>query len=209
MKHVRRVDPEKKRQRIALFGSIFMIALLLFSSVAYYYDTASSGSQSKFNGFEFTPKTYDDTRGVWVTTIDGEEIEFQSLPPQVTSIPYDASITPLLANAQYIGITADPAVDLDNAPAIGYVRLQLYLAWKKTFNGQIAPQEGTVLPVFGCANATAGVPVIFFNVSNETAIRREGDCVIVTGEQRGLLEAKDRLIFEYFGMLNNGEVPEE
>jgi hypothetical protein len=199
-------DPEKRRQRIALFGSLFMIALLVFSSVAYYYDSGATTSDQTYNNYEFTAKTYADTRGVWVTEINGTEVEFQNLPPQVAALPYDASITPLLQNAAYIGVLADPNVDADNAPAIGYIRLQFFNAWQKTFSAQIVPTENAVLPVLTCANATVQAPFILLNVSNETSIHREGYCIIVNGEQRGLLDAKDRLIFEYFSILKNGEV---
>jgi hypothetical protein len=203
-----RRDPERTRRRVALFGSLFMIALLVFSSVAYYYQGGDTTNDQTYNGYTFTAKAYDGTRGVWIAKMDGEEVEFQNLPPQVAALPYDASITPLLQNAAYIGITADPNVDENNAPAIGYDRLQFFNAWKKTFNVQTVAAEGSALPVMSCENASLQMPFIFLNVSNETSIRRDGNCIIVNGEQRGLLDAKDRLIFEYYGLLQNGVVAE-
>jgi hypothetical protein len=200
------IDHEKARKRKVLIFSIIMIGLMIFSvAEVIVYNQGGDGQQTEYGDYEFE-LTQSGDGYVWTTNLNGQQVEFQSLPVQVTYIPVDSDAILLLQQSQQIVLSADPAVTYTDAATVDYARLQLGLALVKVANAISSPSETSSLPVMNCSSATAQQPVVVFNLSNDTSLRRDGFCLVVNGQQIDTLKVKDRIIFEYYGILKNGEV---
>jgi hypothetical protein len=105
-------------------------------------------------------------------------------------------------------LTANPNSSLEDASTIDYARLQLALAIPKMANAMTQPDDRYLLPVVTCMNATPQVPVVTFDLANESRVSVSGSCITVHAQQRELLLVKDRLIFEYYGIMKDGQVVE-
>lgn len=208
-------DLEKQRQRRVLIFSIFMIGLLVFSTFAYFLSSPGSAgtTQLEYGDYEF----WYDPRPEWgtdaavlVTEINGQEIEFQGLPVEVGYLNVSSEAVTMLKAANQIALSTPTDLAIDDASTVDYVRLQLGLAIPKAFNAMSTDDERYSLPVFTCDEATPQLPVVLFNATNETAsVTLDGSCVIVNGEGRRLMQLKDRLIYEYYGILRDGEVVDD
>ena len=202
-------DQDKKRQRIALFGSLIMVGILLFSTFAYYMTqngASSTANQMTYGAYTFSLKSSGNGNGVLVTDIQGQEVEFQALPAQVAYLNVDPLAIRLLQAAPQVVLTVDTNLTKQDASTVDYDRLMLNLAIPKMINAIKVPDPRYKMPVLNCSNATVNMPVVQFIQSNDTKVTTEGYCITIQGEQRELLLIKDRIIYEYYGILVDGQV---
>jgi hypothetical protein len=204
-------EHDKRRRRIALFGSLFMVLILLFSTFAYYMtgNTGQGNDQMSYPGYEFRFKDLGGGRGVLVTDINGQEVEFQALPVLVGYLEVDPVAVQLIKNAPQVVLVSDPNESLEYRTNVDYARLQLNLAIPKMVNAMSTPDDRYQMPVANCSMASPQTPVVMFvssNGTNESRVTTNGACITVMGEDRELLYTKDRIIYEYYGILDNGQV---
>ena len=174
------------------------------------YGGGTGENQMEYGDYEFEYRDLGAGAGVLVTSINGQEIEFQNLPTQVGYIEVDPSAIFLMKNSKQIALLSDPNMSIDDASMVDYARLQLGLAIpEKAFNAMDKSDERYQLPVLNCSVATPQMPVVVFNMSNDTRITTDGYCVILHGQERDLMRLKDRVIFEYYNILDNGTVVDE
>jgi hypothetical protein len=206
----RTADPEKSRQRKVIIFSLVMIGLMVFSvaEVILYRGGSSDGSKLDYGKYAFSYKDYGNGRGVLVTQINGQDVEFQSLPVQVGDLAVDPNAISLMKGSQQLILTVDPNITQQEASTVDYARLELGLAIPKTVPAITAPDERYTLPVVNCSRATPETPVLLFNMSNETGLKAYGSCLVLNAEQGDILRMKDRIIFEYYGILKDGQVVE-
>lgn len=138
----------------------------------------------------------------FTTALGGGDVAVYYLPSTVAPIEVPSAVGPLLRDAQGVIYTFDPDVSSLNLQAIDLVRFDLsYILRKPTINAVISPSlQYQQLPVLGCENATAQLPVIAIGVAKDPAISLDGSCVRLVGNVSGLLEVRDRLVYEYFGV---------
>lgn len=203
-------EEEKRRQRRVMFFGIFMIAVMLFSTFAYYMTTTpGTENQLEYGDYEFSYRDLGGGAGVLVAEVGGQEVEFQNLPVQVGFLQVDPQAIVLLQNANQVALSTSTNLSQENASIIDYARLQLTLAMPKAFNAMSEADARYALPVFTCADATQQLPVLLLVPGNESSVTVEGSCIILQGQDRSLLQLKDRLIFEYYGIMSNGVVVDE
>lgn len=199
-------DRHKRRNAII---ALFIVGIMVFSSLAYVMVDNAGQQQMEYGDYEFEYRDLGGGAGVLVTEIEGQEVEFQNLPIQVDYLPVDANAVRLLKDSQQIALASDPTLELADAAMIDYARLQLSLAVPKAFNAMTKEDDRYTLPVLTCDQASAQMPVLLFANTNETAsVTTQGACIIVNGRERDLMRAKDRLIFEYYDILRDGQVVE-
>lgn len=199
----------RRQNRVMIFG-IFMILLMIFSVASVINYSPDSTNQMRYGDYEFVLETRTGGGSVLTTKLDGRTVEFQNLPVQVAYLEVDPTAIPTLQNAQQIALTSDVQEDVQAGALIDYARLQMGIAIPKSFNAISTPHPEYVLPALSCEQATNQVPVVTFNITNETArITTTGACVILHGNNQDLMRLKDRLIFEYYNILRNGEVVDE
>jgi hypothetical protein len=201
---------EKRRQRKILYFSLFMVALMVFSvlEVLIYRGDTGSTTQMKYGKYEFVYHDLGNGAGVLVTQINGQEVEFQNLPVQVAELNISPAAIDLLKGAQQIALSADPNTSVEDAAMVDYARLELGLAVPdKMFNAMSQEDARYKLPVIDCSKASPQMAVVLFNATNETSVVLDGNCLVVNAAQRDLMRVKDRIIFEYYDILKDGQVP--
>ena len=101
-------------------------------------------------------------------------------------------------------ITFDPDSEVQDLLYIDTVRnyLQSTIS-KNTIIVNTITHESDIyfLPVIGCENSTPFVPVIYFNVSNETSIVEKNDCIVINAQQAEFLRTGDLLVYTYHGVI--------
>ena len=203
------IDPEKKRQRIVLIFSLVVVVLMVVgvAEVALYRGNDTT-TQTKYGQYEFTYQNRGTSGTVIVATINNQEIEFQNLPTGVGQLSVDPRAITLMKAAQHIVLVVDPNMTTSDAATADYARLMLGLAIPKTGNAISTPDERFSMPVINCTAASPQTVVVMFNLSNSTSVVADGSCITLNGEQRDVLSLKDRLIFEYYDILQDGQVKE-
>jgi len=203
----RKVDEEAKRHRRVIIFSLIMIFLMVFSvaSVVVYND--DSANRMQYGDYEFQFKDLGGGNGVLTLQMNGREVEFQNLPVQVAYIAMDPQVPYLMRSAQQVILTTDSNNTEFHLQNVDYARLQLALAIQKTANAYTQVSDAG-LPIITCDDATPQNIVLYFNQSNTTAVTVDGSCIIVNAESTDILRVKDRIIFEYFGILVDGVAAE-
>lgn len=200
---------ERKRKRSVIVFGIIMIFLMVFSVASYIGTNPQGSSDLTYGDFAFRYDTRGDGSGVLLTEINGRTIEFQNLPVQVQHLPVDSSAIAAMQAAPQIVMSASPALDPQEGATVDYARFQLALAIPKMASAMSEPDERFSLPVLNCSHASPEMPVLLFAVSNATpSLENNANCLVLSGEQRAILQLKDRIIFEYYGILENGTVVE-
>ncbi len=202
-------EQERRRQRRNLIFSLIVIFLFVGGGVAgYYLGGTGSNNQNQlvYGKYEFTYKTLASGGVVLTTKMNNNDIEFQSLPSQDGDISVDPAAIALLKNAQQVALVSDQNMTLDDASLVDYARLQIALAIPNAFNGMTTNDTRYRLPVINCSMASPQMPVVLFNITNDTRVVTQGDCIVLDAEQQELLRVKDRILFEYYGILGNGQV---
>ncbi len=195
---------ERRKKRIVIGGGLFMAFLMIFGIVGVinYNPAYNTEVPMTYGDYEFTLETRSNGGQVLVTDINGQQVEFQSLPAQVAYFEVDPAAIELMKSSQNIALLSDPEYDEYNAGNIDYARLQMSLALRKTANGMLRDNEFG-LPVLGCENATSQTPMFVFNLTNETArLTVEDNCITMSAAEREMMLMKDRIIFEYYGMMD-------
>lgn len=199
---------DKKRRQMVIGFSLFMVALMLFSLFEYAFnrDSSTDKNQLNYGKYEFTYKDLGNGAGYLATDINGQEVQFQNLPTQVTYLNISPETINVFKAAPVVVLTTDANQSLTDLGMIDYARLQLSLALSKTSNAMLYEDERYTLPVINCSRASSQMVVVVFNTANETSVVTDGYCVTINAEQRDLMRVKDRIIFEYYGILDNGVV---
>ena len=175
------------------------------SEVVLYRGSSPSGEPTTYGDYEFVLTPLDQGQ-VWTTKISGQEVQFQSLPTQVGYLEIDPVAIGLLKGAQQVVLTNDMNQTPENAGTIDYAKLELGLAIPKAIPAMLNPDERYKLPVINCSRATPQSPVLIFNVTNDTSLRAYGSCIVLNAEFGDILRVKDRIIYEYYGILRDGQV---
>lgn len=200
-------NTEKKRKRLIIIFGTIMITTMVVSIIGFTDFSGTAGSQMRYGDYEFELQQRANGGTVLVSAVNGIQVEFQNLPLQVTHLQVEPEAVSLMRNAQQVILSADPLETPQDAALIDYARLQLERAFGKTVSAISTPNETYTLPIFNCTMASPQFPVVMFNLSNGTGtVVVEGSCIWFNGRDQELMRIKDRMIFEYLGILEQGAV---
>lgn len=192
--------PEEKRQRRIRVGiSLFMLFILVFSSVAYFF-TPDTNSFT-YNGVRFRGQA--DSAGFiqgYVAKIDGTQQTFFSRPTDTLNIELPIGFPESLRDAPVTIILFDPE---DNLTALyDLFRFELerslkdrVLAPAVTAQSPQYPQ----FPVYSCAQATSESPVVLLT-QGTIAITNADGCVTISGGQYDFALLLDRIRYRLLGV---------
>lgn len=209
-RYTRRLTEEeidKRRQRRVFWFSLFMVGLMVSSILAYTIVDYSNSTDlpMEYGDYEFEYRDLGNGMGVLVTTIEGQEVEFQNLPPQTQYVELDPLAIILLEGAQQVALVSPANLTLENAALADYSRLQLAIAIPKMINAIPEPTSGSPLPVINCSMASPLMPVVIFDQETNTTgakISVDGFCITLQGQERAVTAMKDRIIFEYYDIMD-------
>ncbi|MCK4589931.1 MAG: hypothetical protein KAT77_05800 [Nanoarchaeota archaeon] len=189
----------KKRKNYAkillLIVAVVAILSMIFSSVLIGMDS-DEATPSKYNDFRFQFQN-----GQWTTTINNYAMNFYSHPAELEDIEVP---NPENLNSPLIYVTFDPNATNEY---IALSRLKLDLTSQLTniyfSHGILDTSEEYDLPITTCQNASAYIPVIKYQESNETYIDYNNNCYILNAQSNiDYLRLTERIIYHLTGVIN-------
>jgi len=170
----------------------FIAFIMVFSIFGFIADSFIS-PKLRYNDFSF--KVVDNQL---VTKIDGRQYSFYSFPEDLKSFGIDSEASLLLAQP-VLTITYDS----NSSDASLFADIQYYIEQQLKDVRVIeraVTNEGSSLPKRDCSDASESQPVILLK-SGEPSISVEGNCIILSGENRGLLMVSERVVYSVLGVM--------
>ncbi len=188
---------ERKRRRIQIAVSLFLVFLMVFSTVAFYFQP----DPTKVRYGDYTFRAQVDSQGFiqgYTTKIAGEERSFYTLPDQSLDIALPEGFAATLQNAPLVVVLFNPE---DNLTAL-YDQVRFDFA--NAFSQPLVPgitQESSSYPfsVLDCANASPDVPFILL-AEGARGITQENGCYVVRGAQYDYAFLRDRIVYRYYNI---------
>ncbi len=183
--------------------STFLAVIMVMSGFGIYLSSSQSqGTKIKEDGLVFV---FDQSQRIYTTKIDGKKMFFYNLPSEVKRIPSDDFAAAYLRDAEAVALSFDPNMSSTNLQAIDILRYDLSLDLGKVTISAVTQKSGMYpsFPLIDCRNATAQYPVVLFEESPVTSITTQGPCIMVQSNMSGFLEARDRLLYDYYDVYSD------
>lgn len=179
-----------------MMGVMVFLMIASLASVMLYAPTPAG--QTDYGDLQFDIQ---ESTGFYVTEFEGRSLRFNYLPLNTLAVPTDLEAINLLRTSPFFIVTFDPLVDDEQLQFIDFMRYEFANVF--TNMGVAVTQNSSVysLPVLGCENATASMPVIDIRVAALPAIRKEGDCILLEGNMTSLLLVKDAFLYHSLGII--------
>lgn len=187
-------DEQKKAGKKRLYMSLFIIVIMSFSVLGFII----GGGSERYNGFKFK-----EFKSGWIVKINKQPIFFDNFPTDVLDIEMSSNIANRLKSSFQIDVTSDFNSTFKEAVANAEFQLSQALAHDSKFIrvGFRQETEFNAL-VLDCSNATQFVPVMYFKEANETSIKMQGDCIILSAKNAiDVIAIKDLIMYTIFGII--------
>lgn len=192
---------ERRQRRIRVGVSLFMVFLMVFSTVAYFF--TPDPNSFTYNGVRFKAQVENGFIQGFSARIDGEERVFYARPGDSQFIGLPEGFPESLRDAQFVVVLTDPSDNLT----------QLYEAFRfqleRSFGSapvlvSAVTEESEIypFPVYACDQATPETPVLFLTQGpiGITADSENPSCITVSGSQFEYALLHDRILYRYFGV---------
>jgi hypothetical protein len=191
---------ERKKKRMGMILTIGIAFIMIASIFAIIVDNQSQTIPS-YNKHNFLASS-----NGYKTKINGAYQEFYYHPTELEEIPLSSDIIAKVKNSKGIGIVFNPDDSItDNLQYIDVIRYDLESQMDKpVYFGITQNSTKYSLPVAGCDSATEEFPIILINASLNVSFSESKDnpnCIILDAKLKGLLEAKDRFVYTYYGIM--------
>ncbi len=209
-RHQEQLAKERRRKRMVFVFSLFIVLTMIGGIFAAMLYNPATQDRMEYGDHELYVKELAGGGSVYALKVDGNEVELQHLPALVTYFEVDPGVAPLLAGAQQVALVADVNTSTEEFPLVDYARFQLAVGLSVPSFTAMTGANAYNQPIINCSMASPQMPVLLFISTNGTpSITRDGSCVLVQGSGRGLLAAKDRLLYERMGVIVDGQVIED
>ncbi|MBW2982822.1 hypothetical protein KY327_00800 [Candidatus Woesearchaeota archaeon] len=195
---LRRIERRKER-RNRIIMAVVVAFLMVMSGFGVYLSGRGAQDQTiKDYGVTFA---IDQNTRTYTADFTGQDASYYYLPSSVEQYVLSTNGKSLLRGSQALVLTFDPEAPREQLGALSEVRLDLSsLLQKPVINAVTTNTSAYALPVVTCDNATAEVPVVSFEIDNETALVTEGSCLRVRGNGTAFYELRDALVYSYYGV---------
>jgi len=186
---------DKKKQVII---SVILAAIMVFSAFGVMLGSFTS-NEMRYGKYKFEM-----VNSQYVTTINGNQMAFYFLPSQVYYINVSSAVTNKIKESYMTMLTFNPQ-NTSSLQAIEITRFDLIqILGKNIVSGVLSPSDTyAAFPIITCDNATLKTPVIVFNISDNTSIVDENNCIYFNGRGTEFLRLRDRLLYSYFGVIKD------
>jgi hypothetical protein len=197
---LKRVQERRDKRKKVIIGIIISVLMVLSGFGVYLSGAGAQQSLLKEQGVKFKIN-YD--LNVYEAKISGVPLQFYFLPSGVSDVVVTAGFADPIRNAQAVVVTFDPTVSQVNLQVLDSIRFDFSsILGKPVINAVLSEHPSYPLPVVSCANATVQLPVIAFELADKTRIVHDGSCVTIYGNESSFLAARDRFVYEYYGIFN-------
>lgn len=181
--------------------SLFIVFIMVLSVIGFVLvDLGSSDTKKSFGEYTF----YKTSQG-WRAKIAGQNLYFNFLPDQVSSIQVDERSSQILTAAPLLAITYDSnSTYAQSMGQLQYYMEQLLNQNQKVYvvRGLINNTEFPTLPQITCTNSSQSLPVIVFEKSNITQITSTDWCIRAEGATgQDFFTLADRILYKILGVL--------
>jgi hypothetical protein len=199
-------DDERRSRFIRVGVSLFMLFILVFSSVAYFF--IPSQTSFRYNGYRIAATV--DANGFvqgFTTRIDGTQYSFFSRPEDSLGIPLPAGFVEEISSAQAIFVVFDPNSNLTPFSDAFRFELERSLAPTPIIPAITQPADPTLLQgasftafsVISCEQAVPGMPVLIL-AEGPRGIERTEPCYTISGSQFDFALLRDRIVYRILGV---------
>lgn len=190
------VRKEKKNKGGIILASF--IALIMVGSILGIVMSDRRSNQFKYKDIKFRQ----DSNG-WSTVINNQKLIFDYFPADVEQIELSQDIIAALTQRPEIDTTSKINDTFSEEIALAQYNMALTLSNLNIYIRQGFTTNNTFnLPILTCKDATAAVPIIYFEQSNQTKITLEKNCIIAEARNNiDILRIKDRLIYSLLGII--------
>ena len=173
-------------------------ALMVFSVLGVVLDYSFS------NKMKYGKQTFQLTsEGQYITVVGDKRLAFNYFPSELEGINLSADAKAMIDSAQMVLVTFNSTdVAAEDLYYIDFIRFDISQNFPKdVFLGIEQADDRYPLPLISCTNASYYAPVISLELSNETALNKEGYCISVKGEKSELVRAYERFLYGYYGVM--------
>lgn len=193
---LRRIERRKERRNRIIMAVV--VAFLMVMSGFGVYLSGRGAQQETVKDYGVTFAIDQNTR-TYKADFTGEQASYYYLPSSVEQHALSLEERSLLRDSQALILTFDPDAPRQQLGALSEVRLDLSsLLQKPVINAVTTNTSAYALPVVTCDNATAEMPVVSFEVDDETALVADGSCLRVRGNGTAFYELRDALVYSYY-----------
>ncbi len=183
--------------------AIFFGLIMMTSTIGFIASYTSDGSDKvTYNGFKFIR-----TNQGFSVTINEQELLFGALPDSLTNIPLEDQIVNRIRDAESVTLTYDPLSQINTTGGLIEYDLENVLGQVLDIYVQRAVTNNTPFPSLlqaDCSQATAFVPVISWELGNESTFKFDGDCIRATARSDiDALRLSERLSYRLLGVMSS------
>lgn len=190
---------KKKSNRSAIIITILISAFMILSvfEVVLFYNPGTD--QLKYGKYSFNT-----VQSGYQVKANGKYYVFDYFPSDVEQINLSPSISSQLKNAQALIFSFNPEESADNLQYVDTLRYELSQQSPIPIIAAVTniSLNYSGLPVLTCTNATNLVPVILLNISADTSISQNDNCIIMNAKLKQIVAAKDRIVYSMLGIMN-------
>lgn len=185
---------EPKRWGVIIVTS-FIALLMILSIFAIVLDNQSNNL--KYNGFKFSL-----TNDGYKVNINDKMYTFRNYPSELENFNLSQNTKDLLAKSEAIALVFDPNSSVDDLTYIDFARFSFDEKIDKPIYFAVTQESETYLfPVLTCDNATSEIPFIYFNISSETSIVEQNNCIILNAKLIEIVDVQERIAYQMLGVM--------
>jgi len=192
---MKRKEPRIKKEAII---TIFLAAIMVFSIFGIIIEGFTSNSQRVFYGSQ----AFSTTDKGWATKIGSKNFIFSYLPGELKDITVSDEIKNMLVGKKEIDFTSDfndtfkqqiAFIVFDSEQKLSEANIYL----RDGFTAETEYQK----PIINCNNQSEFIPIIYLKSGNDTAIKSEGNCIIISAEStEDLVRYTGKIIYIILGI---------
>ena len=184
---------------VAIFIGFVMVSSTL-GFIASYTTGGGTGAKVPYGEYTFTQ-----TQRGYALVLDDVELEFSYFPESLTHIQISDDIVSTLKNSKQVIVTYDPSSSINgSAGLIQYNLEQVYdkvfdsFASRALINNTAYPQ----IPQADCSDATEFVPVLVWELGNESRMIKDGNCIHAQAlSDFDAIRLHDKLLYLMIGVM--------
>lgn len=218
-------SPEEQRKStrnlIITLGSVAVIFLIFWAIATFYHPVKTvptvdelhqanlAGKLKPSQGYIYNGYSFVNFSGVWYSRVQKGnttyEISFNNDPRSIEKIPVEGKLSSTFLDGDTIYITFDP--DAREAKYITVANAGLSMSLIKGFGYRLVASctdnESMICQKNGVVRCgDSDRPVVYFKEDTEAKIVLSETCITVQGSGPDLVKAKDRLLMDWYGMID-------
>jgi len=180
--------------------SVFFAFIMVSSMLAIMFSGYNQSTDIEYDGHIFKQQG-----GYWVTKLDKTQIKIMSNPSNLAPLKVDDAIAQKLSTGYQLFISTPLTSQYKEYAGQAAYDLADYLTTKGIQSSVAISDDNTgypKVPLITCENATAALPVVMFEETNQSSITLEGNCIRISGTTGSdFIAYKDRLVLKLSGIM--------